>query len=87
MPYWMITTGPDSEPGINGGLMPRQDAQQPCVNTVGVANLDETLAAAVANGAQVALPRMAVPGVGWLAYILDPEGHLLGMMQMDSAAQ
>jgi predicted enzyme related to lactoylglutathione lyase len=87
MPYWMITTGADSEPGINGGLMPRQNAQQPCVNTVGVANLDETLAAAVANGAQVALPRMAVPGVGWLAYILDPEGHLLGMMQMDSAAQ
>ena len=87
MPYWMITTGPDSEPGINGGLMPRQNAQQPCVNTVAVANLDETLAAAVANGAQVALPRMAVPGVGWLAYILDPEGHLLGMMQMDSAAK
>jgi uncharacterized protein len=87
MPYWMIITGPDSEPGINGGMMPRQNAQQPCVNTVGVANLDETLAAALANGAQVAVPRMAVQGVGWLAYILDPEGHLLGMMQMDSAAQ
>src|SRR5439155_19682712 len=21
MPYWMITTGPDTEPGINGGLL------------------------------------------------------------------
>src|SRR5438128_828489 len=23
MPYWLVTTGPDSEPGINGGLMKR----------------------------------------------------------------
>jgi len=87
MPYWLITTGPDSERGINGGMMPRQSPQQPCVNTVDVANLDETLAKAVANGAQIALPRMAVPGMGWLAYISDPEGHMLGMMQMDPAAK
>ena len=24
MPYWMVTTGPDDQPGINGGLLPRQ---------------------------------------------------------------
>jgi predicted enzyme related to lactoylglutathione lyase len=30
---------------------------------------------------------MAVPGVGWLAYVKDTEGNLLGMMQMDSAAK
>jgi uncharacterized protein len=24
MPYWLITTGNDNEPGINGGLLPRQ---------------------------------------------------------------
>ena len=23
--YWLITTGPDDEPGINGGLMKRSD--------------------------------------------------------------
>jgi uncharacterized protein len=87
MPYWLITTGADSEPGINGGMLPRRDPRQPCVNTVSVANLDETLAAAVANGAKVALPRMAVPGVGWLGYIQDPDGNMLGIMQMDSDAK
>ena len=87
MPYWLITTGADPEPGINGGLMPRQHPGQPCVNTVGVTSVDETLAAAVANGAEVALPKMAVPGVGWLAYVKDPEGHMIGMMQMDASAQ
>jgi uncharacterized protein len=87
MPYWLITTGPDSEPGINGGLKARSHPQETCVNTISVANLDETLANATANGAKVALPRMGVPGVGWLAYIQDPEGHVVGMMQMDPSAK
>jgi uncharacterized protein len=87
MPYWLITTGPESEPGINGGLMPRHDPQQPCVNTIGVTNLDEMLASAVANGGKIALPKMPVPGIGWLGYIQDPEGHILGMMQPDPAAK
>jgi uncharacterized protein len=86
MPYWMVTTGPDSEPGINGGILPRQYPDQPCVNTITVANLEESVAAAVGNGGEVAVPKMAVPGVGWLAYAKDPEGHLFGMMQMDAAA-
>src|ERR1051325_7268481 len=87
MPYWMIITGPDSEPGINGGLMPRQHPQQPCVNTVSVANVDETVAKALANGAEIALPKMPVPGVGWLAYCKDTEGHIFGVIQMDEGAK
>jgi predicted enzyme related to lactoylglutathione lyase len=86
MPYWLVITGPDSEPGINGGLLQRQDPKQPCVNTVTVPELDKTLAAAVEHGARIALPRMGVPGVGWLAYCTDPEGHMIGIMQLDPAA-
>jgi len=86
-PYWLITTGADPEPGINGGMMARQYPGQPCVNTVGIANIDETLANALANGAEVALPKMAVPGVGWLAYVKDPEGQMIGIMQMDPSAK
>jgi predicted enzyme related to lactoylglutathione lyase len=32
------------------------------------------------------LPKMAVPGVGWMAYCKDPEGHIFGIMQPDAAA-
>ena len=42
MPYWMITTGSDGEPGINGGLLPRPQPDAPTVNTIGVASLDES---------------------------------------------
>jgi uncharacterized protein len=86
MPYWMITTGPDSEPGINGGLMPRQHPGQPCTNVVMVPDLDASMASVTSNGGNIAVPRMAIPGVGWLAYGVDTEGHVFGMMQADSKA-
>jgi uncharacterized protein len=86
MPYWLVTTGADPEPGINGGILPRQFPNQPCVNTISVANLDQTLAAVTTQGGQMALPKMAVPGVGWLAYCKDLDGHVFGIMQMDASA-
>jgi uncharacterized protein len=86
-PYWLITTGPDEEPGINGGILPREHPNQPCVNTIGVTNLDEMLALVSAKGGQMAGPKMVVPGIGWLAYCKDTEGHIFGMMQPDSSAR
>ena len=87
MPYWLVTTGPNEEPGINGGLMPMQHPNQPCVNTITVANVDQTMAAVTANGGQLAVPKMAIPGVGWLAYAKDLDGHIFGFMQMDATAK
>jgi predicted enzyme related to lactoylglutathione lyase len=87
MPYWLVTTGPEGEPGINGGIMPKRHPQQPCVNTVGVANVDEALASVTAHGGEVAVPKMAIPGVGWLAYGKDPEGNIFGLMQEDRGAK
>jgi predicted enzyme related to lactoylglutathione lyase len=87
MDYWIISTGQAPEPGIDGGLMPRRDPNQPCVNTIGVMNLDQSVASVLANGGEIALPKMAVPGVGWLAYCKDTEGHIFGMMQNDPTAK
>jgi predicted enzyme related to lactoylglutathione lyase len=83
MDYWIISTGQAPEPGIDGGLMPRRDPAQPCVNTVGVANLDDSVAVVQTNGGSIAVPKMPIPGVGWLAYCKDTEGHIYGMMQSD----
>ncbi|HEY1947955.1 MAG TPA: VOC family protein [Bryobacteraceae bacterium] len=87
MEYWVISTGESPEPGINGGLMPRRDPNQPCVNTIGVDNLDQTVETVLANGGSMALPKMPVPGLGWLAYCKDTEGHIFGMMQYDPSAK
>jgi predicted enzyme related to lactoylglutathione lyase len=32
------------------------------------------------NGGSVAVPKMAVPGVGWLVYFKDTEGNIFGAM-------
>jgi len=87
MDYWIISTGQAPEPGIDGGLMPRRDPNQPCVNTIGVTDLDESIASVLASGGAIALPKMPVPAVGWLAYCKDTEGHIFGMMQPDAAAK
>ena len=91
--YWVITTGDAAQPGINGGMVRRRGpapAEGQAVNafvcTVDVAHLDATLRALSDAGGTLALPKMAVPGVGWLAYVKDP-GNLCGLMQADSAAR
>lgn len=87
--YWMVHTGPDEQPGINGGLLPRRGpapADMAAVNafviTVDVEDIDASIAKAESGGV-VCVPKMAVPGIGWLAYVKDPDGNIFGMMQAD----
>lgn len=86
MPYWLVKTGEDARPGINGGLMPRGQAGQQVVTTIAVDNLDETIRRLEANGGSIQVPKMAVPGIGWMVYFADSEGNSWGAMQMDAAA-
>lgn len=91
--YWLIRTGEQGQPGIDGGVVPRRGAApaegQPVnafVCTVDVANAAESLAKAIALGGSEALPIMPIPGVGWLCYAKDPDGTIFGMMQNDPTA-
>jgi len=86
MPYWLVSTGPAEEPGINGGMMPRHHPEQPCVNTMGVESVDATIAKALAAGGAIALPKQPIPGIGWLAYLKDTDGHIFGVMENDPKA-
>ncbi len=85
--YWMVTTGDPGCRGINGGLMRRQHPGQPVVNTVDVPSVDEYAAAVEKQGGRIVVPKMAIPGVGWLVYCTDTEGNVFGMMQSDMSAK
>ncbi|HZJ44009.1 MAG TPA: VOC family protein [Pyrinomonadaceae bacterium] len=92
MDYWLVTTGPDSQPGINGGLLRRQgeiDGQAVIayVCTIDVENIDASIAKAQSLGSQVVVPKMPIPGMGWLVYYKDTEGNIFGMMQADPEAK
>jgi len=84
--YWLVTTGDDKQPGINGGLM-RPRGPQKVVNTVDVPSVDEFTAKITKNGGKIVAPKMAIPGVGYLAYCQDTEGNAFGIMQSDETAK
>ena len=90
--YRMVNTGENKPgtayPGINGGLTPRRGAPaqdgQPVnayVCTIGVDDIDLYIAKVKSAGGTTALDKMQAPGVGWLAYMKDPEGNIFGMLQ------
>jgi len=85
--YWLACTGPDSQPGINGGLMRRQYPGAGTCNTIGVVSLDQAIANITKHGGKVVVPKMAIPGVGYLAYCSDTEGNVFGVMQADKTAR
>jgi predicted enzyme related to lactoylglutathione lyase len=92
MEYWLIKTGPDEQRGINGGMMRRQGsidgkAVIAYVCTIDVPSVDEYLKKITELGGSIALPKMPIPSVGWLAYGKDTEGNIFGVMQPDPSAK
>lgn len=90
MKYWLIITGKDGEPGINGGLGERGEndkGQLRFMNTIEVPSADEYLKKVVKNGGKALSKKMAIPGVGWHALCMDTEGNQFGIMENDSSAK
>jgi predicted enzyme related to lactoylglutathione lyase len=87
MDYWLITTGSQEEPGIDGGLGRRQRPDERTTNTIDVDSVDDYVEKVVANGGTVVMPKHTIPGVGYLAYCADTEGNVFGLMANDPNAQ
>lgn len=83
--YWLVKTGAEGEPGIDGAIMERRSDDGPgagaFVCTVSVSSLDESLRAVEQQGGETISPKDTIPGVGSFAYCRDPEGNVFGMMQ------
>ncbi len=89
--YWLASTKTDNI-GIDGAIVARRGeapsdgaAVNAYVCTISVADLDAQMDKVKAAGGSIALDKMEVPGIGWLAYAKDPEGNLFGMLQPNDA--
>jgi predicted enzyme related to lactoylglutathione lyase len=80
MDYWLVTTGEEGTPGIDGAISPRE-AGATVTYVVEVPSVDEYVERVLAAGGTLVLPKHEVPGVGHLAYCTDTEGNIFGILE------
>lgn len=86
--FYLIRTGTDAEPGVQGALQGRREIVKGkpmfgLEGTIGVDSIDETIAAIEANGGKIVMPKFEIPTVGTLIFFEDTEGTVIGAMQYD----
>ena len=85
--YWNVQTVPVNEegmpmrPGVNGGMMKKDRPEHKPVNYISVESVDEYSKKAVQLGGQIIVPKMEIPGMGWWALVLDPDGNQIGLFE------
>ena len=85
--YWLITTGPDEEPGINGGFMRRPYAGGGATITILVPSIDDCLAHIEQSGGHVGQHTTTIHEAGYIAYCTDTEGNTFGVYERDRSAR
>jgi predicted enzyme related to lactoylglutathione lyase len=75
--YSLVNTGS----GIGGGIGAMGEARRHVMFYVAVANVDAALALIESKGGQKAFGPHPIPDGGIIAGFLDPEGHLIGLVQ------
>jgi uncharacterized protein len=75
--------------GINGGMIKRPDGYEgkAWVNYIAVDSVDQATERAKSLGAQVTKTRTPVPGMGWFAMFIDPQGNPFAVWQHDPGAK
>ncbi|PVX27766.1 MAG: glyoxalase [Candidatus Bathyarchaeum sp.] len=85
--YWMIETVPVDEkgaparPGVNGGMFKKEQPERKPVNYILVDDIDKSTQKVKDLGGTITRPKQQVPGVGYIAHAIDPEGNAFAIMQ------
>ncbi len=87
MDYWMIGTVPVDKkgallrPGVNGGMMKKQNPEHKPVNYIAVESIDKYAKKVKDLGGKIMAPKTEIPGMGWWALAIDPEGNQFGIFE------
>ena len=80
--YWMIETkSQEGEVAVTGGVMKKIDENQRPTNYISVESVDEYSRKISQLGGKIIMPKTEVPGRGFLAVALDPEGNPFGIWE------
>ncbi len=79
--YWLVSTGPDEEPGINGAIMPKKDGNM-VRDTISVYSIDEFAKKIESQGGKMLTGKMPIPGMGFNQLFKDTEDNEFGMIEI-----
>ena len=86
MEYWLISTGEEDEPGIDGALMKRRYPEISTVNTISVPSIDDFMVKIANHGGRIVTEKTTIPGVGQFCYCQDTEGNTFGIIEEDESS-
>ena len=70
------------KPGaINGGMLMRNENVQAPIFAIHVSSVDEKVKMVEKAGGKVVMPKMDMMGMGFYAYVQDPEGNVIGLWE------
>jgi len=81
MDYWMIRAE-----GVGGGILPKSMPEMTRINYISVDSVEEHSKVIEDSGGKVVMPKTAVPGMGWFAVAIDPEGNPFGIWEDDPSS-
>jgi uncharacterized protein len=85
--YYLIQTSDlAGKPGVGGGLGKRGDPSQRITVYFGVDRIEEYSRKVTELGGKIIMPKVPVPGWGYLATCVDTEGNAFGLWQEDKNA-
>jgi predicted enzyme related to lactoylglutathione lyase len=89
--YYLLQTVPVDDnmmpirAGVNGGLFKKTDQmtaeQAKPTNYIWVESVEEYSKKVEQLGGKIIVPKMEIPGLGWWALALDPEGNHFGLLE------
>jgi predicted enzyme related to lactoylglutathione lyase len=85
--YWLIMTGDEKDPGIDGGIAKREDPSAKIMNFIDVPSVDEVSKSVTLHGGKIIQEKQAIPGIGYFVIIVDTEDNMYGLMQEDLSAK
>jgi uncharacterized protein len=84
--YWHIDTG-GNDASPDGGMIARVHPKQPITSYISVPSVTKGIAKVKKLGGKICVPKMPVPGMGYLAVCRDTEDNEFALWEVDEKAK